>query len=294
MANLYSYHIPMELVLLIAEYLSPYNLLLLIRALPALLPLLNTRHLTAQSSNGDTLAHLIARLELEDLAGQLTKNRRGLSITNHNGLTPLHDAVLRVHESRKLSQEPGRDTKLKMNRDLPYNGSRNFAIFQALVDAGADLNVRASTSRRCQETPLFYAVSYGCENMVKILLDAGADPSIPNSFGGTPLLNAAYWNYRGIVQMLLDAGVDASNQCSNMNALMFATAAGSDDSVKLILDTVIDPTEKSTVIRAAMKQAVLCGRVTTLQLLREVDRGINKEATHSRPRMNMARQEGKA
>lgn len=295
MANMYpySYYLPLELILLTAEFLSPHGLLLLIRALPSLLPLLNTRHLTAQDSNGDTIVHLIAKRELEDLAGRLTRNRRGLSITNHKGLAPLHVAVLRVYESRQLSRGPGRDSKLNMNRDLMFNESRNLTIFRALIDAGADLNVRAAAPRRCQETPLFYAVSYGCKDMVKILLDAGADPSIPNKFGGAPLLNAAYWNYRGIVQMLLDAGADTSYQYSDMNALMFATAAGSDDSVKLILDTVTDPAEKSAAIGAAMKLAVRYGRETTLQLLREVDHGINKEKNHSIPRMAIARQEEK-
>ena len=37
------------------------------------------------------------------------------------------------------------------------------------------------------ETPLHRAAAYGDENMIKLLLEAGADPSIKDANGDTPI-----------------------------------------------------------------------------------------------------------
>jgi ankyrin repeat protein len=53
---------------------------------------------------------------------------------------------------------------------------------RVLIEAGADPSVPGTNGR----TPLHEAVSRGDEAMVRLLLDAGADPGREDRWGGTP------------------------------------------------------------------------------------------------------------
>jgi hypothetical protein len=61
-------------------------------------------------------------------------------------------------------------------------------------------------------TPLFLAAEAGDEAVVGVLLEAGADTSIPLEDGGTSLHQAAGMGHAPIVRMLLDAGADKNLQ----------------------------------------------------------------------------------
>src|SRR5262249_22236619 len=84
----------------------------------------------------------------------------------------------------------------------------NFEKTSLLVAAGADVNARSDDG----QTPLLIAASYyGSKDVVKLLLDRGADPSIKvtNSTGEmTPLAEAAYAGDADVIQLLLDRGAD--------------------------------------------------------------------------------------
>eukprot|EP00434_Breviolum_minutum_P023567 symbB.v1.2.020789.t1/scaffold1766.1/size102418/8 len=52
---------------------------------------------------------------------------------------------------------------------------------KALIDGGANLNIASQSGR----TPLMSAASNGIADMVKLLLDAGADAKVKNELGYT-------------------------------------------------------------------------------------------------------------
>jgi ankyrin repeat protein len=58
---------------------------------------------------------------------------------------------------------------------------------EALIKAGADVNARTPAGATLQMTPLHWAIYHGHTEMVRRLLDAGADPAAPNEHGKTPL-----------------------------------------------------------------------------------------------------------
>ena len=74
---------------------------------------------------------------------------------------------------------------------------------------GVDPNCVSRWSKRWSNTPLFIAVMHesGAE-VLKVLLEAGADPNIPNNSEETPLYWATVQGEIGVVKLLLDAGAD--------------------------------------------------------------------------------------
>ena len=73
-------------------------------------------------------------------------------------------------------------------------------IVRILLDAGAEMNVKDAVGY----TPLHYAAYHGYTGVVRILLDAGADPAVVSRFG-TPLKSAQEEGYTTIVRMLMKA-----------------------------------------------------------------------------------------
>lgn len=94
------------------------------------------------------------------------------------------------------------------------------------MGAGANLNCRAQCRSRGR-TALSISASCGYEGIVKVLLESGADPNIPDDHGATPLLRAAESGHNTIIQILLhhEAGVDAVDR-SNRTALFIAALNG--------------------------------------------------------------------
>lgn len=85
----------------------------------------------------------------------------------------------------------------------------------AELEKGVPVDIR-STRNTTEEgvSPLFIAAKFGQDEVVRILLDAGADPTILFRWGqnayyyGTPLHVAARWGHLDVVKRLLDAGAD--------------------------------------------------------------------------------------
>jgi hypothetical protein len=76
-------------------------------------------------------------------------------------------------------------------------------IVKALLDAGANPNVR---DRLEVQTPLMYAAAHGYTESVRILIDAGADASIVDNNGRTALMLAEEEGHDEIVDLLSSSG----------------------------------------------------------------------------------------
>jgi ankyrin repeat protein len=91
-------------------------------------------------------------------------------------------------------------------------------------------------------TALGSASALGHVELVKLLLDRGADPNIANKYGLTPLLSAAYHGSDAIVAMLIRAGadVDAAEREYGYTPLGTAARKGHIETVRLLLDAGAD------------------------------------------------------
>lgn len=119
-------------------------------------------------------------------------------------------------------------------------------IVRLLLNAGADTNV----SNRYGLTPLIQSALNGNGEIIALLLDAGADPNAVTLQGDTALMNAAKAGSVQGVQALLDSGaeVDARDTHAYQTALMWAAAADSADVVSLLIEHGADVDARSAEI----------------------------------------------
>ncbi|MEZ5290015.1 MAG: ankyrin repeat domain-containing protein [Vicinamibacterales bacterium] len=123
-------------------------------------------------------------------------------------------------------------------------------LAQMLVYAGA--NVKATT-RLGANTPLIVAARNGRPDVVKVLLEAGAEPDAATSTGTTPLMLAAASGSVDAVKALLAAGakVDATESSMEQTPLMFAAANSRVDVMQALIAAGASVKKMSKVVNLA-------------------------------------------
>lgn len=135
----------------------------------------------ATTRRGDTPLHDAARNGSAEIVNALLEAGADVHATSRGGYTPLHAAARHggaaIANASLAQLYPGADV-------------RGATIVNALLDAGADVNVGAGG----YGTPLRFAAALSggtISGAVNALLEAGADVNFADSSGNTPLLAAA-------------------------------------------------------------------------------------------------------
>jgi ankyrin repeat protein len=143
----------------------------------------------------------------------------------------------------KLLLDPGNidiNAKDEKNRRklLNYASVRGYLeVVKLLLEMGADVNIIDDDGR----TPLNCALKNRHVEVAKLLLDEGADVNIPNNSGWTPLNYASEDGHVEVVKLLLEKGADVNiPNNSGWTPLNYASEDGHIEIVKMLLEKGAD------------------------------------------------------
>ena len=148
------------------------------------------------------------------------------------------------------------------------------------------------------ESPLSIAVKKGDEEMVKVLLDSGADVNQEYYAGDTCLAIAAKWGHTGIAKLLIEKGAEVNPKSSSIETpLIEAAKSKSSDMVKLLLDHGADVhmvkkanrgSSKNIILFTPLKTATEYGNIEAIKILLDHGADINFKGENDNSAIHMA------
>ncbi|KAK2764529.1 Transient receptor putative cation channel sub A member 1 [Arachnomyces sp. PD_36] len=194
---------------------------------------------TIQKEPGRTLLHTASSLgfprEIETL---LTSHPDAINSLDRWGNAPLHLACAsKSIDSMKVLLDAGAKTWVRSAWNetplhIACSSSYSIDTVKPLLEAGAGVSDRNSR----KETPLHIAVSRGNAKLVKLLINSGADIEAQGDNWNTPIHNV---RRRGsdVLKILLEAGANVHAQTSEgRTAMMTAEELGDKEMIQLLTD----------------------------------------------------------
>lgn len=149
-----------------------------------------------------------------------------------NDLTTLSASALAGSLTKRLKPRPGFGTPdLGTEQDF-------LEITRLLISKGTDVE-RGGTKKHISTTPLEAALQSGSEKMVKLLLEANADPNAKNPLkqNRTPIYAAIAGGHPQMLELVLDLKVDVNARATNkITPLHFAAGLDHSEMVQTLLD----------------------------------------------------------
>ena len=188
-----------------------------------------------------------------------------LDIDEYSKSTPLIQAIkYKQTDIINYLLENNADVNLKeeLTGFTPLMASlHDITITELLIEKGADIEAKDDDGINA----LVYASTYNNEEMVKFLLEKGADANtvceIENEhidISPTPLMNAAYRGNTNIINMLLENGADINYTTDfGMTALMMAASFNQFGAAKVLLENNTDTSITDEYGRTALDLAKL-------------------------------------
>ncbi|RHZ43359.1 ankyrin repeat domain-containing protein [Aspergillus thermomutatus] len=221
---------------------------------PGTTPLLNHAHLKSVDSEGNTLLHLVAEYNIDNVISRLSPTTAAKSMVENNaGQTPLHIAVKKGH----------------------------YGIVQELLSTGCN----PSPTDKYSRTPLHYACLTKQDiTMVRLLLAHGADASAKDKEDRTPIHICCTHGQAALLKALIDSGADinaaengevdsgARGQTPFHNAVL----RGQTECAKILLKRGADPNLLYGPGEHVIGSAVFSGQTELVQLMLDKGADVNR------------------
>lgn len=198
------------------------------------------------------------------------------NLEDGEGITPLGMAMgFRMDEIVSILKNHGGTTPNNERLLLAALQTMDTNIVEQILEQGVDMATLASTELGVQV--FIAAADTGFKHLVTTLYECGVPIDCEDQHGYTALMRATA-GYHDIVRLLLDEGAEVNRR--NMNgetALLLAIQYGHEDIVKMLLDSKADVYAMNSWGHTAIHKAATYGEVTILRQLLDV--GVNIDAT---------------
>ena len=166
---------------------------------------------------------------------------------------------------------------------------RDGDLIRGLLQGGADVDVKQVDGM----TALHWAVYHDDANMARLLMRSGADVNAQNRYGVPPLSTAATNGNATIVRLLLDAGADPKETLEGgETVLMVAARTGSLEAVEALLAKDADPNVRERREQTALMWAAAEGHTPVVEALIEAGAEVNAKLESGFTPMFFAVREG--
>ena len=157
----------------------------------------------------------------------------------------------------------------KLTQDLCDAAQDGYVdVVRLLLDRGAEVNGQASG----EMTPIHYAAWYAHADVVRLLLDRGAEVNVKDNAGLTPLHYAAKDVYVDVIMLLLNRGADVNAKDNDgWTPLHDATWDGHADVAVVLLDRGAQVNVKDNAGKTPLHHAAVKGHAHVAVVL--LDRG---------------------
>ena len=212
------------------------------------------------SWSSGSLIHAAVRSGSVEVVRQVVEvfKRLNLSLDEPNkaqGLTPLHIAVQclllkskpiewfsaskSLKHRRKRRQEGVTEDKENPKQNTDVYGKRNnsslmhdISIVKFLLEQGVNVN----TTDRNGRTALHEAAFLGLSELVQLLLDFGADPSIADKDNRIPWMHAVSFNRSSVLKILTDKCDLSTYQIGGRSVMHLACSSGCLNTIDMLLE----------------------------------------------------------
>ncbi|KAM0464930.1 hypothetical protein ACHAPV_001921 [Trichoderma viride] len=166
------------------------------------------------------------------------------------------------------------DNKIQVDTE---DENKQTLLFRALVAGHHDIVKLLIEKGADMEELLSWAARRGHENAVELLVENGANIAVKDTFGRTPLSWAAMEGHESVVKLLVEKGADmeAKDMCSQ-TPLSRAAGSGHASVVKLLAEKGADIEAKDNSGETPLSFAAVRGHESVVKLL--VEKGADIEA----------------
>jgi len=244
---------------------------------------------------GITPLHVAATIGNDSMIQVLLDNKADINLKDKSGSTALHDAARKGHESVvKILIKHGTNIDEKRNRGKTplhvavENNHEN--IVKLILENEGNVN----SKNEYGDTPLHIAVNKSVDlELIKLLLDNGADLENHNSAEKTPLFQTLWEGKIDIAKLLLKHGAKKDGKTDDMSYLHWAASMGQREMVELFLEQGLDVNNKNDKYGfTPLHWASRNGKVEMVQFLILKGADINAKASDGETPLHFAAKKG--
>lgn len=193
---------------------------------------------TGEDQNGNTALHLAATQGWIEVAQILVKQGLDMNQRNHQGRTPLFEARSEEMVRYLIANGARADLIDQEGRTLFSDRiffSENKQFFEFLFDQGVV----------AEGEVLLKAADLGSVKVIEAMLDQGVDVDFADILGGTALLTAIRWGKQDVVKLLIERGADLNGKSSKVTPLYQSIDSHWKEGFEILLESGVDVNAKN-------------------------------------------------